>query len=280
MENMQIFVSAMEKIVYPGSISCGKNTCAGREESCIHKRFQKRMMGKYVVAALIAFIVLGVFSAGTVYACSFIQRKIYVTNTGLVIDDRETVQQMTIEETLDETAVYHNYVDAESSSTVEQSGSIVEENVKMQFFDNWEEALQDIPFAVAVPDIKEREEIEMSIIYQDNTSQDGTTYVSATYQDEQMEVIYRVTSYVGTKGWSVRHSYSGKIYEQYEYVNAYGYQFSLVRNESPIDKKERTYAVIALEWYEVQVEFCGFTREEIETVLDSIDLSVYKGGYK
>ena len=68
MENIKVFVSAMEKIVYPGSISYGENICANREESFIHKRFQKKMIGKYVVAALIGFMVLGVLSTGTVYA--------------------------------------------------------------------------------------------------------------------------------------------------------------------------------------------------------------------
>ena len=183
---------------------------------------------------------------------------------------------MTIEETLDEAVVHHNYAENESSSTVETSDAAIEENGELQCFNNWKEALSVIPFEVAVPEEKGLEELELSIVYQNDTLQTGTAYVSASYWNEQKEMLYRVTSYTGTKGWNVRHSYNGKICEQYEYVNAYGYRFSLVRSESIVDKKERTYAVIALEWIEVQVEFYGFTQEEIGAVLDSIDLSIYK----
>lgn len=265
-KEMASFVSAMDKLLYAGRVcTLEKSSVESR-----HIIFQKRMKKQCRIAALLAGILVLFAVSGAVYACVEVQRAVTVTKKGFSVDDRQEVGEGQAEEN-----IYHNY-SAEAAAVSEAGRTETADKVSVTEYHTWEDAEKDISFPVVIPNVNFGEKTLLKITYQNMTGQNGTQAVEAAYTATKKYVNYQIVSYAGTSGWSVSHEYNGENANSRTYINAYGYEFSMIDNRNPLDEQLRTYVTIAFPWYEMQLEFKGLEETEIEEVLDSLDLAVYE----
>lgn len=255
-----------------------------------HRKFRRNLLLFQVCSFAIILIVTALISSGTAYAAHLIQRHIQITQSGSKIDSADNLGLSEIRSIQDSSvsdygSVVHQYEiqDLEPLQEREKGGLLPQELMIQDLpqeldeisegaentwlFTEWEDAQKIVPFEIIYPNLSSTN--YNTILYQDI---DSRKLICAEQEEENRTFTYEILNF-SSVNWAFSIDYNGTTENYRDYINVYGYEFTLYDVELEDDKF--THVSIAFPQYLIQMDFGGYLPLEIEAILDELDYSNY-----
>ena len=144
------------------------------------------------------------------------------------------------------------------------------EEIPVKDYSSWEEFEQNEDIIFPQPSINVGTNIENT-----NITVCGD-WVMARYDVDDKILWIERTDYSGTQGHAASKVFPGGVCNERTYTTSQGYTYTLVDSVKESDGQRQIHAAITVGSYEAFIDFMGYTEEEAEKIMDSIDLSLYE----
>lgn len=144
------------------------------------------------------------------------------------------------------------------------------EEIPVKDYSSWEEFEEEEDIIFPQPAIDIEADIEST-----NITVCGDWAMVRYDMDDKILWIER-TDYSDTQGHAASKVFPGGVCNERTYTTSSGYTYTLVDSVKGNDEQQQIHAAITVGSYEAFIDFLGYTEEEAEKILDSIDLSLYE----
>lgn len=154
---------------------------------------------------------------------------------------------------------------------MEALGEVSTETVPVKTYTSWEEFYKNETLLFPQPSVKlgeMQESVEISVC--DN-------WVMACYQVDGKVFVIERTDYTNTQGHTAAKVFPGGVCNERTYTTTTGYSCTLIDSvNSGKDESLQIHGAVTVGNYEAYLDFTGYTEEEAEKIIDSIEWSVYE----
>lgn len=301
---MNDFRSAYQQAVQDMNLSGMKELHIDASSCMDEKRHRRRVMKRVQRATTTAFsamCVVFICGFGTVKAAEYIENVIKVNdwgfesadvvtmarneadsgllgdNVSVVVEEEIAAEQAESEEAQPQLASAEPAEAAGMPQTVE--AEVVEaeieeaevEEIPVKNYTSWEEFEKNEDIIFSRPSVS----IGENIVATDITV--CGEWAMVRYDVDGKVLWMERTDYADTQGHASSKVFPGGVCNEREYKTAQGYTYTLIDSVKEKEEEQlQIHAAITVGTYEVYADFIGYTEDEAEQIIESIDLKVYE----
>lgn len=156
----------------------------------------------------------------------------------------------------------------EMADTAEKA---VVEELPVKNYSSWEECMENEDFIFPQPSVSIGQEVESTDIMVCGD------WAMVRYDVDEKVLWLERTDYADTQGHASSKVFPGGICNERSYTTPQGYTYTLIDSvKESEDEPLQIHAAVTVGNYEAFIDFMGYTEEEAEEIIDSIDLSEYE----